>query len=102
MTAIWRRVSSVIVVVPLLALAVAPIAAQALGDPNKDRYKPRDPLSLTLPQRTATRKDYVEFVRPFAKDYLMRPEADQWQWRHGPLRLLPPLAVFALEGDPAL
>jgi hypothetical protein len=29
----------------------------------------------------------------------MTPQADQWGWRHGPLRLMPPLAVFALDGD---
>ena len=34
-----------------------------------DRYAPRDPLSLTLPRRPVTRRDYVEFLRPFATDY---------------------------------
>ena len=66
---------------------------------ESDRYAPRDPLSLTLPRRAVTRRDYVEFLRPFAKDYQMTPQADQWGWRHGPLRLMPPLAVFAFDGD---
>jgi hypothetical protein len=77
----------------LLLFSVAG-AAQEL-----DRYAPRDLLSLTLPRRPVTRRDYVEFLRPFARDYEMTPQADQWGWRHGPLRLMPPLAVFALDGD---
>jgi len=63
------------------------------------RYERREPLSLTVPRRPVTRKDYVDFVRPWAEDYEMTPEADQWEWRHGQLRILPPLAVFALEGN---
>jgi len=64
-----------------------------------ERYEKREPLSLTTPRLPVTRKDYVDFVRPWAEDYDMTPEADQWGWCHGPLRILPPRAVFALEGD---
>ncbi len=64
-----------------------------------ERYEKIDPTKLTVPRRPVTRKNYVDFVRPWAEDYEMTPEADQWGWRHGPLRILPPLAVFALEGD---
>jgi len=78
----------------LLLLFSVSGAAQEL-----DRYAARDRLSLTLPRRPVTRRDYVEFLRPFAKEYEMTPQADQWSWRHGPLRLMPPLAVFALDGD---
>lgn len=55
----------------LLLFSVAG-AAQEL-----DRYAPRDPLSLTLPRRPVTRRDYVEFLRPFAKEYEMTPQADR-------------------------
>lgn len=64
-----------------------------------ERYEKLDPTKLTVPRRPVTRKDYANFVRPWAENYEMTPEADQWGWRHGPLRILPPLAVFALEGD---
>jgi len=64
-----------------------------------ERYERREPTRLTVPRRPVTRKDYVDFVRTWAEDYDMTPETDQWEWRHGPLRILPPLAVFALKGD---
>lgn len=84
-----------------LAFAQAALA-QNSSDIEQHRYETRDPLSLTMPRRPITRKDYVDFVRPWAEQYEMTPEADQWGWRCGPLRILPPLAVFALEGDPEL
>ena len=56
-----------------------------------ERYEKIDPTKLTVPRRPVTRKDYVDFVRPWAEDYEMTPEADQWGWRHGPLRILPPI-----------
>jgi len=74
-------------------------AAGAAQEP--DRYAPRDPLSLTVPRQTVTRRDYVEFLRPFARDF-QAPPADAWAPGHGPLNLMPPLAVFALDGDPEL
>jgi len=86
----------------MLLLAAGPNAAQDSRDSNGRRWEKRESLSLVVPRRPVTRKDYVDFVRPWAEDYEMTPEADQWGWRHGPLRILPPLAVFALEGDPAL
>ena len=46
-----------------------------------DRYQKRDPLSLTVPRRPGARRDYVDFVRPWAAQYDMTPEADQWNWR---------------------
>jgi len=86
----------------LLLLATSPSTAQTQHGSNDQRYEERDPLSLTVPRRPVTRREYVDFVRPWAEDYEMTPEADQWGWRHGPLRILPPLAVYALEGDPEL
>jgi hypothetical protein len=83
---------------PLLAFA-QPVMTQNGPDMEQRRYEARDPLSLTAPRRPITRKDYVDFVRPWAEHYEMTSEADPWDWRHGPLRILPPLAVFALEGD---
>ncbi len=84
--------------VPPLLTAEARVA-KGNGDSSQRRYEVTDPLSLTVPRRPVTRKDYVNFVRPWAEHYEMTPEADQWNWRHGPLRIMPPLAVFALEGD---
>ncbi|MBX7259587.1 MAG: hypothetical protein K1Y02_24725 [Candidatus Hydrogenedentes bacterium] len=83
----------------LLAVAIRPSVAQGLSKNTEERYEPRAPMSLTVPRHPIARKDYVDFVRPWAADYQMTPEGDQWQWRHGPLRILPPLAVFAFEGD---
>jgi hypothetical protein len=83
----------------LLLFAAGTGAAEGDRDSDPRRYEDRDPLSLTLPRRPVTRKDYVDFVRPWAEHYEMTPEADQWNWRAGPLRIMPPLAVFALEGD---
>jgi len=85
----------------LLLFAQAALV-QKSSDIEQHRYETRDPLSLTMPRRPITRKDYVDFVRPWAEHYAMTPEADQWNWRCGPLRILPPLAVFALEGDAEL
>ena len=85
--------------VTLLLLAAGAEAAQENRNSGERRYEPRDPLSLTLPRRLVTRRDYVDFLRPFAKDYAMTPEADQWGWRHGPLRLMPAVAVWALDAD---
>jgi len=65
----------------------------------RERYENREPTELTVPRRLVTRKDYVNFVHHWAEDYEMKPDNDQWGWRHGPLQILPPLAVFALEGD---
>ena len=83
----------------LLLFTAGASAAEDDRDSDSRRYEARDPLSLTLPRRPVTRRDYVDFVRPWAEHYEMTPEADQWNWRHGPLRIMPPLAVFALEGD---
>jgi len=83
----------------LLLFAAGASTAQDNRDSDRQRYEVRDPLSLTLPRRPVTRKDYVDFVRPLAAKYEMKPEADAWAWRHGPLCILPPLAVYALEGD---
>lgn len=87
-----------------VALACAAVAwASATGrgaqpDLGADRYRPRDPASLTVPRRPVTRKDYVDFVRPFAQGFDSGPDHGQYGPRHG----LPALAVFALEGDARL
>jgi hypothetical protein len=81
------------------SLADESSAAQDDRDANSRRYEARDPSDLMVPRRPVTRKEYVDFVRPWAEDYEMTAESDQWGWRHGPLRIMPPLAVFALEGD---
>jgi len=88
-----------------LALAVlANVAAVAnmtvSGQPTEDgdRYSVRDPLSLTVPRKPVTRKDYVDFVRPEARGFESGPDRGQY----GPRHALPALAVFSLEGDRGL
>ena len=101
MTACCKNRPAFLTCVLLLQVAWGLRTAQAQHGPEPSRYEPRDPLSLTLPRRPVTRRDYVEFLRPFAQDYEMTPQADQWGWRHGPLRLLPPLAAYIdLDGAP--
>lgn len=81
----------------MLALALGMgLAAQVRPDPPEtDRYRPRDPSSLTVPRRPVTRKDYVDLVRPLAEGFESGPDRGQY----GPRHALPALAVFALEGN---
>lgn len=83
--------------VAVLAFGVASAAEPPPGDDAK-RYEPRDPLSLTVPRRAVTRRDYVDAVRPMAKGFEAGPDRGQY----GPRHALGALAVFALEGDPKL
>ena len=71
----------------LLLLATGSGTAQDDGDPNERRYESRDPLSLTLPRRPITRRDYVDFLRPLARDFDASPAGCPWGWVHGPLQL---------------
>ncbi len=83
-------------------LLAALLAAQAAGSnpqsATAERYRPRDPLSLVVPRRPVTRKDYVDLVRPLARGFESGPD----RGTYGPRHALPALAVFALEGDPRL
>jgi len=63
-----------------------------------DRYAPRDPATLHVPRSPVTRKTYIDFCRPAAKQFLSGPDHGRYGVRHA----LPALAVFAAEGDPKL
>ena len=78
----------------MVLLATGMSRAGENRDSQARRYETQDPLSLTVPRRPVTRGDYVEFLRPWAEDYEMTPQADQWGWRHGPLN---PTAIIGLE-----
>ena len=66
--------------------------------PDLGHYQAVAPESLTVPRSPVTRKDYVDFVRPQAAQFLSGPD----RGGYGPRHVLPALAVYALDGDPAL
>jgi hypothetical protein len=76
------------VVVPLVALVVGFLAVPSLAngdsaaqdtrDADGHRYEPRKPSSLTVPRRPITRKDYVDFVRPWAENVIAVNASKDW------------------------
>jgi len=82
----------------VLGTSVGVLAGERTLHAEGDRYRPRDPQSLTVPRRPVTRKDYVDFVRPEARGFEAGPDRGPY----GPRHALPALAVFALEGNPKL
>jgi len=84
--------------IALILIAVTSLAAPEAGGEASERYALRDPAELTVPRRPVARRDYVEFVRPYAGGFESGPDRGQYGPRHG----LPALAVYALEGDPRL
>lgn len=81
-------------------LAALVLAASRAAEPGADpqRYKHRDPTSLTVPRRPVTRRDYVDLVGPLAKGFEAGPDRGQY----GPRHALPALAIFAHQGDAKL
>ena len=86
------RVATALLGVFLTASVRVRAAEQAADD---QRWRQRDPRTLTVERKAVTRKDYVDVVRPLARGFENGPDRGQY----GPRHALPALAVYALEGD---
>ena len=64
----------------LLTMLLSPAQLALSGESGEgtDRYRPCDPASLVVPRRPVTRRDYVDYVRPYAQGFEVGPDRAQY------------------------